>query len=56
MKKSWYKSKTVIGALIAGISAFLTSGGWIPETLVTDLALYAGTLFGIYGLRDALTD
>jgi Mg2+ and Co2+ transporter CorA len=57
MKKPWYKSKSVWGAIIAGIGGIVTAIGghygldlsWVPEVFT-----YIGaSLFGI-GIRDAL--
>ena len=55
MNKSWYKSKTIQGAVIFAITGFLTQVGWLPETLVTELVTWLSGLWAVYGARDALS-
>ena len=49
-----FNSKTVWGAFAFALSAFVTSVGWMPESLVTELVQWAGAFFGVWGVRDAL--
>ncbi len=54
MKKNWYQSKTVQGAVIFALTGFLTQVGWLPESLVTELVIWVSGLWTVYGARVAL--
>ncbi len=62
MVKSWYKSKTKLGAVIGGVGTVLVAaGGYISGEITAPVAFEMGLvgigalLFGL-GIRDALTD
>ncbi|MCH7519766.1 MAG: hypothetical protein IH964_12175 [Candidatus Dadabacteria bacterium] len=54
MEKSWYQSKTIWGGGIFAITSFLAAGGWVPESLITEVVRWGSGLLGIVGARDAL--
>jgi len=56
MKKSWYQSKTVLGAGLAALSLFLTQAGLVDSSVITEFVQWFGTALGVYGVRDAIAD
>jgi len=55
--KPLWKSKTVIGALIAGLSAVANVLGaeyGMDLSFVTEILIAAGSMLGVIGLRDIL--
>ena len=55
MKKKWYQSKTILGfGLFLAVSYLAKEGIWSNDTL-TPLLELAGSLMGLYGARDAVT-
>ena len=53
MKKDWYKSKAVQGALLTFVGAVLTAMGFDQ---IAQTALGVGAAWGIYGIRAAKTE
>lgn len=56
MEKSWFQSKTVWGAGLFAIAAFLTQSGLVDSELVLPLIQWVGGFLGIAGIRDKLGD
>lgn len=60
MDKQWWKSKTKVGAVVAGIGAILTTGGLILQEkldFVTGIPLIIaeiGAIWCIIGARNAI--
>lgn len=54
MKKNWYQSKTVWGALVFAVSSFLIKADVVGPSFVTDLLQYASAFWTAYGFRDAI--
>ncbi len=55
MKKSIFKSKTLLGFGLAGIIALAQVFGiGVSETLVVELVQVLSLFFGAYGIRDAV--
>ena len=58
MEKSWYQSKTKLGAGLVGLSAVLgTLGGWLSGSIDAGSALTAliaevGVVLAVFGVRD----
>lgn len=54
MKKAFYQSKTVWGAIFFCVGWFLVHSGWVDASWFTTLAQAFGLGWGVYGIRDAI--
>ena len=54
MKKDWYKSQTIQGAVAFLAVVYLQKMGYVDSSMVTEAVKTIGAGWGIYGARDAL--